>query len=180
ESGQILLATEQGKIFECRTTPSGAVQVRSLLNAPLESADRDSPGPLAITSIAVINGKTIAGSLSRGLLTIEDGNVTETQSKPAGFFIRALAIDATGKLWVGSRSRKNEPGVFSGEPVGLKRNEEPSGPVLTIQPIGDAIFVGTDGRGVLRFEKDKTEHFTFDGTAGGLRSDRVYAIFPDR
>ncbi|HKR60938.1 MAG TPA: two-component regulator propeller domain-containing protein, partial [Pyrinomonadaceae bacterium] len=88
--------------------------------------------------------------------------------------------DSTGKLWVGARSKKNEPGIFSGEFTRLKRDEEPSGPVLTIEPIGGAMFVGTDGRGVLRFEKDKTEHLTFDGTAGGLRSDRIYAIFPDR
>ena len=180
EPGQLLLATEQGRIFECRTAPSGAIQVRSLLPAPLDSADRDNPGPLVLTSLTKIGDKLIAGSLSRGLLTIENGNVVESQSKPAGFFIRAVATDDQGKLWAGSRSRKNEPGIFAGPPGSLKRNEEPTGPVLTIQRIGEAMFVGTDGRGVLRFEKDKVEHLTFDGTAGGLRSDRIYAIFPDR
>ncbi|HEX5888856.1 MAG TPA: two-component regulator propeller domain-containing protein, partial [Pyrinomonadaceae bacterium] len=42
------------------------------------------------------------------------------------------------------------------------------------------LWIGTDGRGVFRVSKAKTQRFTFDGTAGGLRSDHVYAIFADR
>jgi signal transduction histidine kinase/ligand-binding sensor domain-containing protein len=42
------------------------------------------------------------------------------------------------------------------------------------------MWVGTDGRGVFRISKTKMQRFTFDGTAGGLRSDHVYAIFSDR
>ena len=41
-------------------------------------------------------------------------------------------------------------------------------------------YPGTDGRGVFRVSQSKTQRFTFDGTAGGLRSDHVYAIFLDR
>jgi ligand-binding sensor domain-containing protein len=33
---------------------------------------------------------------------------------------------------------------------------------------------------VFRVSKEKTQRLTFDGTAGGLRSDHVYAIFTDR
>ena len=83
--------------------------------------------------------------------------------------------------------KKEEPGVFA---VGYrtfseisnppKRNDARTGPVLTLQPIGEAMFVGTDGRGVFRFQDDEIERLTFEGTAGGLRSDRVYAIFADR
>ena len=180
ERGRVLLATEQGNLFECRTRQDGTIQVQSLLSAPLESGDRDNPGPLVITSITTLDGKLIAGSVSRGLLTIENGNVGETQAKPAGPFIRAVAADDKGKLWVGSRSKKEEPGVFTGAYGSLKRSEAQTGPVLTIQPIGDEMFVGTDGRGVFRFAGDKVERLTFDGTAGGLRSDRTYAIFADR
>ncbi len=180
EPGRLLLATEQGKIFECRLNPNGSAQVKSLLPSPLESADRDSPGPLAITSLAVLPGGIVAGSLSRGLLSIEDGNVSEPASKRAGFFVRALAVDEKGMLWVGSRSRRAEPGLYTGAYDSMNRNEAPTGTVLTIQPIGEAMFVGTDGNGVFRFENDKFERLTFDGTAGGLRSDRTFAIFADR
>jgi signal transduction histidine kinase len=51
---------------------------------------------------------------------------------------------------------------------------------MTLRPIGDEMWGGTDGRGVFRISNTKTQRFTFDGTAGGLRSDHVYAIFPDR
>ncbi|MDQ3472521.1 MAG: histidine kinase [Acidobacteriota bacterium] len=188
EPGRLLLATEQGKILECRTTPAGTIQVQSLLSSPLESADRDNPGPLVITSLAAFQGgRIVAGSLSRGLFAIENVTVREFQPKPTGFFVRALAVDDKGTLWVGSRSKKEEPGVFSisyrtfdeiNNPP--KRNDARTGPVLTLQPIGDAMFVGTDGRGVFRFQGDEIERFTFEGTAGGLRSDRIYAIFADR
>ena len=180
EPGRLLLATEQGKIFECSVRQGGAIQVQSLLPTPLQSADQETPGPLVITSLATLDGKIFAGSLSRGLLVIENGNAGEPETKPAGFFIRALATDRTGKLWVGAGKKKDDPGLFTGASGQLKQSEAPTGPVLTLQPIGDAMFVGTDGRGVFRFLGDKVERITFEGTAGGLRSDRTYAIFEDR
>ena len=51
---------------------------------------------------------------------------------------------------------------------------------MTLKPIEDEMWVGTDGRGVFRISNTKVQRFTFDGTAGGLRSDHVYAIFADR
>ncbi len=51
---------------------------------------------------------------------------------------------------------------------------------MALKPIEDEMWVGTDGRGVFRISKTKVQRFTFDGTAGGLRSDHVYAIFADR
>ena len=116
------MGTEQGRIFECRTKQDGTIQVQSVLPAPLESADRDAPGPLVITSLAALDGKLFAGSLSRGLLAIESNNVTEMPSRPAGFFVRALAADQ-GKLWVGGGKRKDDPGVFTGAPDALTQNE---------------------------------------------------------
>ncbi len=51
---------------------------------------------------------------------------------------------------------------------------------MALKAIDDEMWVGTDGRGVFRISKTKVQRFTFDGTAGGLRSDHVYAIFADR
>ena len=180
DPGRILLATEQGKIFECRTKQDGGIQTRSLLPSPLESADRESPGPLVLTGLTTVDGKLLLGSLSRGVLTLENGNVSEMQPRPAGSFVRAVVADDDGTLWVGARSRRDEPGLFRGENGNLKRNEARTGTVLSIQRIGDAMFIGTDGQGVFRFENNEFERLTFDGTAGGLRSDRIYAILPDR
>ena len=54
------------------------------------------------------------------------------------------------------------------------------GPVTRSIPSVE-VLGSTDGRGLFRFsDAKKVQRFTFDGTAGGLRSDHVYAIFQDR
>jgi signal transduction histidine kinase/ligand-binding sensor domain-containing protein len=176
DSGTALLTTEQGQVYESR-----ARVTRQLLKQPLESAERDRPGPLGITSIAVVNNRIFIGTLSRGVLEIANGAAKETQMKPIAFFVNTLARAQDGKLWVGARAKKEEPGAMSGDdPASLKRLEAPTGPVMALQPIANEMWVGTDGRGVFRISKAKVQRFTFDGTAGGLRSDHVYAIFADR
>ncbi len=56
-----------------------------------------------------------------------------------------------------------------------------TGIVSDIRNIGRDVWVATDGRGVFLFpDGKKVQRFTFDGTAGGLRSDHVYSIFQDR
>ncbi|PYS68203.1 MAG: hypothetical protein DMF69_20895, partial [Acidobacteria bacterium] len=200
EPRRVLLSTEQGQVYDSRvlvvnatdtnseiggsrqtsTGPKEVIDTRPLLSQPLESADRDRPGPLAITSLSMSNNHLFAGTLSRGVMEIEAGAAKETQMHPMAYFVNALAQDHEGKLWVGVRSKKEEPGALSGkEPSELTRVDDPTGPVMAIRAIGKEIWIGTDGRGVFRIS-DKSQRFTFDGTAGGLRSDHVYAIFPDR
>ena len=185
EPNRVLLTTERGNIFECRLDANGLRHTAPLLNQPLESADREHPGPLAITSVVLLNNQIMAGSLSRGLLTLVDGLARERETGPSAFFVRALAVDESGKLWVGTRVRKSEPGLLTGRSAtDLVRNESPTGTITTILSIGHDVWVGTDGNGVFTFFDDKADkkpqRLTFDGTGGGLRSDHVYAIFQDR
>jgi signal transduction histidine kinase/ligand-binding sensor domain-containing protein len=179
--GVTLMTTEQGNVYECRVRAGAPVQVRPLLNEPLRSADRERPGPLPITSINKSNNRLFIGTLNRGVLEIENGTVKEPPTRPAVFFVNALERHKDGKLWAGGRARREEPGAFSGaEPANLKRTDSPTGPVLVMRSIGDELWIGTDGRGIFRVSREKVQRFTFDGTAGGLRSDHVYAIFVDR
>ncbi len=182
EHNRVVIATEQGMLFECRKKEDGTLDVRQLLEQPLESADRDRPGPLPLTSLNVVDGKLLAGSLSRGLLTIENGTARESPLRPPTYFVRALETDADGKLWLGARSRKEESGLYQGTaPHNLVRVDAPTGTISTIRVGNGEVWVGTDGHGVFRFSGSrKAQRFTFDGTAGGLRSDHVYAIFVDR
>lgn len=192
EKGVVVMATEQGQVFESRvklvtttidedTITRPVVETRQLLNQPLESADRDRPGPLQITSINLFDGRVLIGTLSRGLMEVNNGEAKPLQMRPMAYFINAIERDKNGKLWVGTRTKKEEPGASTGdEPAALKRAEAPTGPVLSLKAINDQLWIGTDGRGVFRVSPSKTQRFTFDGTAGGLRSDHVYAIFPDR
>ncbi len=182
DADRVLLASEQGNVYEASIAPDGSFQTRSLLNQPLQSADREQPGLLPITSLAVIQDKLYAGTLSRGVLSIEDGMAREVELRPAVYFVRAIESDAAGKLWLGARVKKDEPGLFTGPelPV-LARNDTPTGTVTDVRAIGDQMWVASDGRGVFLFAPGKKpQRFTFDGTAGGLRSDHVYSIFQDR
>lgn len=198
QSGSAFITSAQGRVYESRarvvttvnpgitdsettTTSRTVIDTRELLGQSLQSSDREHPGPLSITSINVANGRIFIGTHSRGVLEIANGAVRESQMKPVAFFVNALERDREGKLWIGARARKEEPGVLSGDELSnLKRHEAATGPVMTLKPIADEMWVGTDGRGVFRISTEKTQRFTFDGTAGGLRSDHVYAIFPDR
>lgn len=181
EAKRVLIGTEQGQIFDCHVASDNTLRVDALLATPLQSADRDRPGPLIITSLAMVNNKVLAGTHSRGVLAIENGSAEPISIRPMVYFINSLATDAAGNLWAGARGRKEEPGALRGPPSSnLTRHEAPTGPVVTIRPIGKEVWIGTDGRGVFRFAGDRVRRFTFDGTSGGLRSDHVYAIFPDR
>jgi signal transduction histidine kinase/ligand-binding sensor domain-containing protein len=180
--GAAYFATEWGSVFESRARPGGGIDTRALLNRSLTITSGEHEGRLALTSINKANGRLFVGSLGGGLLEIDNGAAKGAPGKPATYFINALERDKDGKLWAGgAHLKKEEPGVFTGtEPGNLKRSEAATGPVTALRMIGDEMWIGTDGRGVFRIAKTKTQRFTFDGTAGGLRSDHVYAIFEDR
>jgi signal transduction histidine kinase/ligand-binding sensor domain-containing protein len=181
--GRIVMATDQGMIFESNITADGGFQTKPLLSAPLISADVDHPGPLPITSLSIINGKLIAGSLSRGLLAVENNSVTELHPPKPAYFVRALETDARGQLWKGTKGRKTETALFVGEsPEKLTADNSVTGTVMALQPgRNDDMWVGTEGNGVFYYPASrKASRFTFAGTAGGLRSDNVFAIFIDR
>jgi len=183
ENGRIVIASEQGMVFECRAKADGGVEVKPLLAQPLESADRDRPGPLPLTSLTFAHDKLFAGSLSRGLLAIENGAAREMQVRRPAFFIYALETDRRGQLWVGTKSRKDEPSLHSGKDLAqFATSDQVTGTVMAVQSgHSDDVWVGTDGRGVFYFPASrKPVRLTFDGTAGGLRSDHVFAIFVDR
>jgi signal transduction histidine kinase len=182
ERGRVLMATEQGNVFECRVEPDGSRHTQALLTQALESADREHPGPLPLTSLLIVDDKLFAGSLSRGVLAIQDGLAREMEIRSSAFFVRALEVDENGKLWVGTRVRKDEPGLLTGSAFSdLTRNESATGTISTIRNIGHEVWVATEGRGVFVFsDKKKVQRLTFDGTGGGLRSDHVSAIFQDR
>ena len=192
-----ILASENGQIFDCRYQLQAELKpeappsernaaanfiVKAIPSEPLQSADKDAPGPLKITSLAMDGEKIYAGTQSRGVLLIENGEVKEIVSRPRSFFINALEIDANGRLWVGARGGKEESALFDhSEPLKPIRANAPTGPVTAItgSPAGD-IWIGTDGRGAFHLRDGKLiERFTFNGTGGALRSDHVYGVFID-
>jgi signal transduction histidine kinase/ligand-binding sensor domain-containing protein len=197
QRGRALMATENGVIFDCHfkqenasrlavtdseRNPPPTLMVSTIPAAPLESADKDHPGLLNITSLAFVGDSLYAGTQSRGLLQIENGEAKEVVSKPRSFFINALETDSRGRLWVGARARVEEGGLFdSGDPLKPRKVTAATGPVTAIaRGTHDDMWVGTDGKGAFHFQDGKlSEHFTFVETGGALRSDHVFAVFVD-
>jgi ligand-binding sensor domain-containing protein len=183
ERGRAILASDEGLIFNCALDASGAINVQAIPNVPLRSADEEHPGPLRLTSLALANGMLYAGTRSRGLLNVEGEAVREVQSRPRPFFIEAVETDAQGHLWLGARVKGLEGALYeASDPLHPKLIDGATGAVTSLGTDGRGdMWVGTEGRGVFQYRgAERIAHFTFDGTAGGLRSDSIYAIFVDR
>ena len=197
QKDRAFIASENGQIFDCQVqvkNPSKLVltdaerqtvvsfTVRAIPEQPLPSADKDHPGSLEITSLAMVGEKLYAGTQSRGLLQIENGDAKEIVSKPRSYFINALATDSTGHVWVGAQARGEDSGLFDhGDLLKPARANAATGTVTAIVPgSADDLWVGTDGHGAFHFQSGRvSEKFTFEGTGGALRSDHISGIFVD-
>lgn len=197
QTDRAIMASESGAIFDCQVskptepsspsragegTPGLTIVTRTIPAQPLQSADVDHPGPLKITSLALVDQKLFAGTQSRGILLIENGEAKDVSSKPRSYFINALETDGQGRLWVGARARSEDSGLLDNtEPLKPSKTAAMTGPVMAIgRGAHDDIWVGTDGRGAFHFQAGKQiEHFTFEGTGGALRSDHIFGVFVD-
>jgi signal transduction histidine kinase/ligand-binding sensor domain-containing protein len=182
--GRALLATADGLLFECRQEGDGSLAVRQL-------GERLTAGkgqPLALTSLAVEGESVVVGTHGRGLLTIDaGGEAKEVLSKPRAYFVESLVRVRDGALYFGAQSSASDSGLFRAEDGRLARPLKVAGGATgTVTALGAAadgdLYAATDGRGVFHYNGggQLLEHFTFAGTAGGLRSDRVNAVFIDR
>ena len=196
--GRALLATTAGQLFECASeaagvagefgggVPGGAevsVRARAFPAQPLRSADADNPGALQMTSLARgRDGALYVGTRSRGLLLARGETFEEVLSRPRPFFVEALERDAGGELWAGARGGGGAGLYAGGGGAQLRKLTEVQSAVNTVKrDAAGSLWVGTQGQGASRFEGGRlAERFTFEGTAGGLRSDNVYAVFIDR
>lgn len=176
----ILLASENGTILKLIETDENTFQVKKIPDQTLAGIEGQ---PLNITDLAQIDGKTIVGTRSRSILFIESNLTFETFSRPRPFFVNALAKDKQGKLWLGADADASGSGLFLLE--NIKRPQRIGtglGNVLSIAPDnkGD-VWVGTQDNGLFHFRgAQELEHFTFENTAGGLRSNTIYTLFVDR
>ena len=198
QRGRVLIATEDGVVFDCQVSPQSAspsstaeaaarpsatFSVRMIPDQPLQSADKDHPGALKITGLAFLNDTIYAATLSRGLIALENNQAKEIQSKPRSFFINAVETDDRGRLWVGARGRPDENALFNQtDPLKPLRINATTGPVVGItRGANQDIWVATDGRGAFHLVDGKPEtRFSFQETGGALRSDHVFTVFIDR
>lgn len=185
ERGRAILASTDGAIFDCRLNTDGKLNVKTIPDKPLTSADFEKPGPLNLTSLALKDNVLYVGTLTRGVIAIENSAVVkELRSTPRPFFVQTVEQDARGTLWYGAKARAEDSGLYQARDVMRPtRIGAGLGAVTTLRAgAHDDLWVGTDGHGVFHYDTSAhlIERFTFEGTAGGLRSDHVYSIFVDR
>ena len=169
---EIFLSTTGGAIFQFQKNNENSWQVQKIL-------DEQFP----ITSLAKDGENLIASTLSRGLLLIEKNAVREITTVPRPFFVNKLAADKNGKIWLGAQTRGAESGLyFSGDLFRPKKIGQGLGTINAIDfDTARNIWVGTEKNGAYFFRsEDESTHFTFENTAGGLRSNEILSLFVDR
>ncbi|HEX7957504.1 MAG TPA: two-component regulator propeller domain-containing protein, partial [Pyrinomonadaceae bacterium] len=184
-AGRALAATADGLVFDCRLGEGGApaaAQVGERLTVAAGKAQ-----PLPLTSLALLGETVVVGTRGRGLMTVEPGGeAKEIVGRPRTFYVEALARDPGGALFMGAQTSASDSGLFKIDDGRLARPSKVAGTAtgvvtaLAPEPGGE-LYAATDGRGVFRLSGGRVvERFTFAGTAGALRSDRVNAVYVDR
>lgn len=168
----VYLSTNGGAIFLCTKTAESSWQIKKIL-------DEQFP----ITHLSKDGENLIASTLSRGLLLIEKDSVREISTVPRPFFVNILAKDKNGKLWLGTQTRGTESGLYFSED--LFRPKKIGDGLGTINAFDfdneNNIWVGTQKQGAYLFRNQaESTHFTFENTAGGLRSNEIFSVFVDR
>lgn len=177
----IALASEQGRVFTCAPESEGGLHVTSV--GPKESylLATDSAGaPLILTSLMDTDQGLLVGTHGRGLLTINGTEVKETPSR--SFFISAITKMPDGRLIYGS-DKSTLSGLYEVRDLGQTHKVSTVfGAVTSLcQDNGGNLWVGTATNGVFLLKASREiERFTFENSAGGLRSNYIYSVFIDR
>ncbi len=171
DDGYIYLTEGNGTIFRC-TRSERKIKVEILLKKSIP-----------IRAIEKFDGASLVGTFNSGLQKLTDNDLEEVATRPRPFFINVLRKDSEDNLWLGARSSAGSSGLFVSEkmPV-LKVVGENLGTVNALAfGSGETTWVGTEARGAYLFEsKEFRKRFTFENTSGGLRSNKVLAVFVDR
>jgi signal transduction histidine kinase/ligand-binding sensor domain-containing protein len=184
QPGRAILASE-GMIFDCQDRYEEGLKVDIFSSDPKFKIDMSSgvSQPLYISSLALMDGTILAGTRGRGLITIKGKEIKEITSRPRAYFVEAIEKDDKGRIWIGTQSRADTGGLYQfTDPLRPIRIAGGIGAVtaLHVDKQGN-VWVGTDQQGAFLYTNDiKQEQFTFEGTAGGLRSNHIYSIFEDR
>ena len=182
--GRAIFTTEQGAIFDCSIASDGSFNVRAINyedhpTLRIESLNR----PLPLTSIITNGDSLILGSRSRGLIFIQGDKIDEMPLRPRPFFIETITRDKEGRFFIGAQTSVNDSGLY--ESLDLRRATKIGEGLGTVTSIAfdeqNEMWVGTDKNGAFHFRGERViERFTFNSTAGGLRSNHIYSTFVDR
>src|SRR5205807_9709259 len=97
--------------------------------------------------------------------------------------VEAIEADQRGHVWFGSETSADDSGLYYAsdlthpEKIGAGLGKVTT---LAFDRSGN-VWAGTEAHGVFVYrDRQRIEHFTFENTAGGLRSNQIHSIFIDR
>ena len=160
-------------IFSVSQNPDASLEV-------VQTAARDLQ---FVTAARAADGNLFFGSRGRGILVEENNKILELLIRPRPFFVNVLYRDRNANLWFGAEADSASSGLFFARDISRpERIGENLGTVtaITENASGD-LWLGTEKNGVFHFRaSQQIEHFTFENTAGSLRSNNIYALYVDR
>ncbi len=168
----IYLTSEKGLVFEIQSKNENTLTAEKILDEDLE-----------IKTISQFGEKLVIGTHKRGILELENEKLKEIPSRPRQFFVNTFAKNSAGEFWIGTQTFTENSGLYFAK--SLNEWEKTDAAVGTVISISfddyDNLWVGTKDRGAFKFRGNKQiERFTFENTAGGLRSNEILTTFVDR
>jgi len=137
------------------------------------------------TSTSTPGGNWLIGSSGRGLLINRANDLREASIKPPRPYFISSIYDDGERVWIAEQAGPQAGGLWFWSNSALARTSLEAGAITAVHGGDGEMWVGASKQGafLLRFENNdvkRLEHLTFENTAGGLRSNRVNAIFRDR
>lgn len=165
ENNRTFLASDDGKVFEVSFN-------ESKMQSQLVATKRFKIESLGNKDENIFFGTENEGLFQSSINDFDQQNLANRITK-----ISTIEKDAKGDLWIGGN------GLFFAEsPLVPKQIGGNLGTVNSLAfETGENLWVGTNGNGAFLFRGvEQKRHFTFENTAGGLRSNEIYATFVDR
>ncbi len=200
--GQVTVVTANGDIVHYQERAEGeyrsesasrnktnAITVATKLDSNthplLKSANLANP-ILPLTAITFTStGDWLIGSNGRGLLVNRASDLREASIKPPRPYFISSIYDDGERVWIAEHASERAGGLWFWNNGALTRTSLEAGGIKAVHGGDGELWVGASNQGayLLKYENGalkRLEHLTFENTAGGLRSNRINAIFRDR
>lgn len=178
--GDNYIGSSGGMVCRVTTNEQGELAAGPLFVEPILAADGTST---VVTSLTRSGDRLLASTSGRGVFVIENGQASEIPNQPAAANNNVNAIiNAEGELWMGTEAKKGDSGIYRIDAAGkATRIPAPTAMVNALTAHDGDVWAGSDRYGLYRVTGGKlTKTYTFENTAGGLRSDTIFALFFDR
>lgn len=173
----VIFATADYELFRASATGNGTLAAERFYEPP---GSTHTPYP-PISSLAKSSDHLLVARYGWGILRLQGDQTAGSVELPK--YVNILAQDANRTIWIGADSGPTGSGLYilNEKDVAVQIGTG-LGNVIAIEPDNQGgAWVGTSKNGLFYFRgNEQVEHFTFENTSGGLRSNTINSLFLDR